>query len=66
MGQRPLACKVGVQPKFFRKGIMIISYLYDVTLIVCIMLKAVTITELSSIFCFCIIVKNRNDSMDIA
>lgn len=57
-----LVCKYII----FSRGIMIISHLYDVALIICIMLRAATTTESSCTFCSSIIVQNHRDSVDVA
>lgn len=45
---------------------MVILHLYGVTLIIRIMLRAAATLESSCTFYSLIIVKNRNDSMDVA
>lgn len=45
---------------------MIISYLYGVTLIICIMLRVAATTESSCTLCSLIIVKNHSAFVDVA
>lgn len=61
-----VSCTSCPRPEFFNRDIMIISHLYGVTVIICIMLKVAATSKSFYPFCFLIIVKNRSDSVDVA